>query len=227
MLELAWQEARSLGHSSCDTEHILLGLVAEWEGVAARVLRDLGADPETIRNETIRMLSGPSRRTAASAGAAELAVSHQHFVVAASRPQLLVACPACATPIETVTVDQRNAATHISLEGVHTCPRCEKRWRISVTANWHDPAPPEHPEDDLGHKLTVWHYSESAHFTMNCFRCELALERVSLDQTTPPIQIEYDGERTCTNCNKPWHISYTVSWEESGHRAPRGAPGRG
>ena len=44
------------------TEHILLGLVRENEGVAARILLDFDADAEKIRNEIIRMLSGPQLR---------------------------------------------------------------------------------------------------------------------------------------------------------------------
>jgi hypothetical protein len=62
VLELALREALSLGHNYIDTEHILLGLVRENEGVAARILLDFAADAEKIRNEIIRMLSGPGRR---------------------------------------------------------------------------------------------------------------------------------------------------------------------
>jgi Clp amino terminal domain, pathogenicity island component len=56
VLELALREALSLGQMSVGSEHILLGLVREGEGVAARVLHDLDADPEKIRNEVIRRL---------------------------------------------------------------------------------------------------------------------------------------------------------------------------
>jgi ATP-dependent Clp protease ATP-binding subunit ClpC len=59
VLELALREALALGHNYIGTEHVLLGIVRESKGVAARILGDLGADAETIRNETIRMLSGP------------------------------------------------------------------------------------------------------------------------------------------------------------------------
>ena len=64
VLELALREALSLGHNYIGTEHILLGLVRENEGVAARILLDFDADAEKIRNEIIRMLSGPGRRQA-------------------------------------------------------------------------------------------------------------------------------------------------------------------
>src|SRR6187399_1139313 len=70
VLELALREALSLGHNYIGTEHILLGLVRENEGVAARILLDFDADSEKIRNEVIRMLSGPggSRRQQGAGG---------------------------------------------------------------------------------------------------------------------------------------------------------------
>ncbi|HEX6763364.1 MAG TPA: ATP-dependent Clp protease ATP-binding subunit [Gaiellaceae bacterium] len=69
VLELALREALSLGHNYIGTEHILLGLVRENEGVAARILLDFDADAEKIRNEIIRMLSGPGRRQGGTSGA--------------------------------------------------------------------------------------------------------------------------------------------------------------
>jgi ATP-dependent Clp protease ATP-binding subunit ClpC len=69
VLELALREALSLGHNYIGTEHILLGLVRENEGVAARILLDFDADAEKIRNEIIRMLSGPGRRQQSGGGA--------------------------------------------------------------------------------------------------------------------------------------------------------------
>ena len=59
VLELSLREALSLKHNYIGTEHILLGLVRENEGVAARILVDFDADAETIRNEIMRVLSGP------------------------------------------------------------------------------------------------------------------------------------------------------------------------
>jgi ATP-dependent Clp protease ATP-binding subunit ClpC len=71
VLELALREALSLGHNYIGTEHILLGLVRENEGVAARILLDFDADAEKIRNEIIRMLSGPGRRAQSGGQATE------------------------------------------------------------------------------------------------------------------------------------------------------------
>ena len=58
VLELSLREALQLGHNYIGTEHILLGLVREGEGVAARVLVDLGADLSRVRQQVIQLLSG-------------------------------------------------------------------------------------------------------------------------------------------------------------------------
>ncbi len=55
-LELAAEEARSLGHNYIGTEHILLGLIREGEGVASQVLLNLGLDLNTVRNEVMELL---------------------------------------------------------------------------------------------------------------------------------------------------------------------------
>jgi ATP-dependent Clp protease ATP-binding subunit ClpC len=90
VLELSLHESLSLGHNYIGTEHILLGLVAEdegvaprtrpdpgsdrvqHEGVAVRVLRDCDVDAEKIRNEVIRMLSGPEARAYAASRASDV-----------------------------------------------------------------------------------------------------------------------------------------------------------
>ncbi|QOV24746.1 ATP-dependent Clp protease ATP-binding subunit [Anabaenopsis elenkinii] len=71
VLELSLEEARQLGHNYIGTEHLLLGLIREGEGVAARVLENLGVDLSKVRTQVIRMLgetaevsaTGPSGRT--------------------------------------------------------------------------------------------------------------------------------------------------------------------
>ncbi len=60
VLNLALDEARQLNHNYIGTEHLLLGLIREGEGVAARVLTELGADLETLRNEVMSHLGGVS-----------------------------------------------------------------------------------------------------------------------------------------------------------------------
>ena len=54
---LAQEEARMLNHNYIGTEHILLGLVRENDGVAVRILLDFDADAESVRNEVIRAIS--------------------------------------------------------------------------------------------------------------------------------------------------------------------------
>ncbi|MEA5533657.1 ATP-dependent Clp protease ATP-binding subunit [Crocosphaera sp. XPORK-15E] len=72
VLELSLEEARQLGHNYIGTEHLLLGLIREGEGVAARVLENLGVDLSKVRTQVIRQLGetaevaaggGPSGRT--------------------------------------------------------------------------------------------------------------------------------------------------------------------
>ena len=58
VLELSLREALQLNHNYIGTEHILLGLVREGEGVAATVLVSLGADPGRVRREVIALMSG-------------------------------------------------------------------------------------------------------------------------------------------------------------------------
>jgi len=67
VIELAVDEARQLGHHYIGTEHLLLGLVREGEGIAAGVLESLGVNLEKVRAETVRVLA----RLGPSAGAVE------------------------------------------------------------------------------------------------------------------------------------------------------------
>ena len=67
VLELSWDEARQLGHNYIGTEHLLLGLIREGEGVAARVLENLGVDLNKIRSNVVKML-GESKPQAVSSG---------------------------------------------------------------------------------------------------------------------------------------------------------------
>ena len=60
VLELAVEEARSLGHSYVGTEHLLIGLIREGEGVAAKILGRNGVTLEKLRKETLRLLGGES-----------------------------------------------------------------------------------------------------------------------------------------------------------------------
>jgi ATP-dependent Clp protease ATP-binding subunit ClpC len=55
---LAQDEARLLNHDYLGTQHLLLGLIGEGEGVAAQVLMELGADLSSVRQRVIELLSG-------------------------------------------------------------------------------------------------------------------------------------------------------------------------
>ena len=137
-LDRAWNEALALGHACVDTHHVLLGLVRVKEGVAARVLLDFDADPDRLRDEVTRMLSDPkawrgaarSRRHAAGGSSAAGSRHHQE------RAHLIVACPGCSTPIETITTDRPNTRFNVAAEGDRTCPGCGKEWRIAYTVSW-------------------------------------------------------------------------------------------
>ena len=68
VLELSLREALQLGHNYIGTEHILLGLIREGEGVAAQVLVKLGADLNRVRQQVIQLLSGYQGKEAATSG---------------------------------------------------------------------------------------------------------------------------------------------------------------
>jgi ATP-dependent Clp protease ATP-binding subunit ClpC len=68
VLELADREARALGHNYIDTEHILLGLIREGDGVAAQVLVKLGADLNRVRQQVVQLLHGYQGTDVAGAG---------------------------------------------------------------------------------------------------------------------------------------------------------------
>jgi ATP-dependent Clp protease ATP-binding subunit ClpC len=68
VLELSLEEARQLGHNYIGTEHLLLGLIREGEGVAARVLENLGVDLTKVRTQVIRMLGETAEVTAGGGG---------------------------------------------------------------------------------------------------------------------------------------------------------------
>ena len=71
VLELSLREALQLGHNYIGTEHILLGLIREGEGVAAQVLVKLGADLNRVRQQVIQLLSGYQGKEQVAAGVKE------------------------------------------------------------------------------------------------------------------------------------------------------------
>ncbi len=77
VLELSMREALQINHPYIGTEHILLGLIREGEGVAAQVLIKLGADLNRVRNQVLQLLSGFQGKEAATAGAPDAGPQQQ------------------------------------------------------------------------------------------------------------------------------------------------------
>ncbi len=87
VMELALRDAISIGHNYIGTEHILLGLIREGEGVAVQVLRELGADPGRARAEVLEKLGNPPEKGRRKVGRRRLPVE--------SRPVDIPCCPTC------------------------------------------------------------------------------------------------------------------------------------
>ena len=101
VLELALREALQLGHTYIGTEHILLGLVREGEGVAAQVLVALGADLNRVREAVIQLLSGYTAEPSETrvSGEAEMReTSSEISQTVGSSPDIPV-CGACGSPL--------------------------------------------------------------------------------------------------------------------------------
>ncbi len=62
VLELAVEEARKFGHNYIGTEHLLLGLIKEGEGIAAHVLENMKVDVERVQREIVKLLGGPASK---------------------------------------------------------------------------------------------------------------------------------------------------------------------
>jgi ATP-dependent Clp protease ATP-binding subunit ClpA len=129
VLELSLREALQLGHNYIGTEHILLGLVREGEGVAAQVLQKLGADLNRVRQTVIQLLSGytggvatASGETAAPVGSFHETVADEAMVPEHDHP----VCPSCFASVE-----EHARVRRIALDGdesrsvdVLYCGRC-------------------------------------------------------------------------------------------------------
>src|SRR5207244_6383879 len=81
VLELSLREALQLGHNYIGTEHILLGLIREGDGVAAQVLVKLGADLNRGRQQVIQLLHGYQGKETASRGTAADAAQSTSLVL--------------------------------------------------------------------------------------------------------------------------------------------------
>jgi len=115
------REALSVGQEYVGTEHILLGLVQENEGVAARILLDFDVDVERIRTEVIRMLGGPGR-------------SHR---VIRGPVVVSIPCPACGRSLEQLQVTHQAGDTFTTeRSGAADCRHCDARFDLSYRIEW-------------------------------------------------------------------------------------------
>jgi ATP-dependent Clp protease ATP-binding subunit ClpC len=92
VLELSLREALQLGHNYIGTEHILLGLIREGEGVAAQVLVKLGADLNRVRQQVVQVLHGYQGKEPASSGGSGREPGHEESALrsaAAAEARLL------------------------------------------------------------------------------------------------------------------------------------------
>jgi ATP-dependent Clp protease ATP-binding subunit ClpC len=105
VLELALREALDLGHDYIGTEHILLGLVREGEGVAAQVLTELGADRDRVRDAVIELLgaAGVSTRSRPRRGWRERITGSRIERLSATSP----VCPTCQAALADAAAHQR------------------------------------------------------------------------------------------------------------------------
>ena len=122
VLALAREEATALNHVSVGTEHVLLGLAREWEGVAARILDDLRADPDRIRETVLRLL-------------------HDQYeaVAEASKPppHLDMPCPACGATLAHLEISgQEEGSFTAERAGVVHCPNCGRGYDLRYSIEW-------------------------------------------------------------------------------------------
>ena len=88
VLELSWDEARQLGHNYIGTEHLLLGLIREGEGVAARVLENLSVDLNKVRTNVVKMLGETKSSDSGSSSMATAGASSSSSQPKAKTPSL-------------------------------------------------------------------------------------------------------------------------------------------
>jgi hypothetical protein len=132
VLELSLRESLQLGHNNIGTEHILLGLVREGEGVAAQILQRLGADLNRVRQTVIQLLSGYT------AGKGEQIAGAGETPTEAWTPPSGPNCPWCSLPLEGALAHRTLTATPADEEGdpislfVLYCKSCGGVVRTSI-----------------------------------------------------------------------------------------------
>jgi ATP-dependent Clp protease ATP-binding subunit ClpA len=131
VLELSLREALQLGHNYMGTEHILLGLIREGEGVAAQVLVKLGADFSRVRQQVIQLLSGSAGDPEAAAGTRPVRMSVPEDLREAEE-QLAQVRRQKVAAIEAQDFDRAAALRDQELQLLERLAEREGKWRAGV-----------------------------------------------------------------------------------------------
>jgi ATP-dependent Clp protease ATP-binding subunit ClpC len=140
VLELSLRESLQLGHNHIGTEHILLGVIREGEGVACQVLAALGADAGEVRRAVIGLLGSPAREQHDPS-------AQGTWVATASgrRASRRVACSFCGR-------QPPESGRMVSANRVFICERCIEFWSKELRADRPPTEPPSvhlyNPEED-------------------------------------------------------------------------------
>jgi Clp amino terminal domain, pathogenicity island component/ClpX C4-type zinc finger len=150
VLEMSLREALQLGHNYIGTEHILLGLIREGEGVAAQVLAKLGADLSTVRQHVVRLLSGYPAGTESGLFREERDTS----VIRSSTPSAarVPQCSFCRRPLREVdryAPGKNSAICDECITAAHTALRAAGDERIIIVPPRVTGTPPPDEPDAL------------------------------------------------------------------------------
>ncbi len=222
VLVLAQDESRLLGHNYIGTEHLLLGLLREEEGLAARVLDALGVTVEEVRAQVARRVGrggevaiGMIPFTPRAKKALELAlrevrslgqayIDTEHILLGLVRENEWVA----ARILIDLDADAGTIHNEVTRVVSGTSPELTNDEQVRQSAQ---KAARERGTPRL------------AQLIIDCPNCATPIEAVTthLPNTDPNLTAE--GDRTCLGCGKRWRISYTITWEEQPAQA--GPPG--
>jgi len=147
VLELSKREALSMGNNYIGTEHLLLGVVREGEGVATRILFDAGAESDEIRHLVTHSARTPGYLQNPGSD------SRRADPTATGRAQLRIACPACAAPVEVILRSgdrPSNEVLSLQSTGARTCSRCGRRWHLDYSIRWEPETAEPDPSSEAG-----------------------------------------------------------------------------
>ncbi len=127
VLELSLREALQLGHNYIGTEHILLGLVREGQGVACQVLVSLGADLVRVRQQVIQLLSGHEGTETVGERRRDMTRSFREVLtLSGSEQSTLVKCSFCGR-------QPPESGKLVSGRDAYICEHCLAEWIIRLS----------------------------------------------------------------------------------------------